>query len=64
MTATPITTIQAIDKRGGLTVADLVVWTNHLREMEVDPRSTVQARVGFRGQLLEVKPRPYEDPTA
>ncbi|WP_019309110.1 hypothetical protein [Kocuria rhizophila] len=63
MTATPISTIQAIDKRGGLTVADLVVWTNQLREMGVDPRSTVQARMGFRGQLLEVKPRPYEEPT-
>lgn len=64
MTATPITTIQAIDKRAGLTVADLVIWANHLREQDIDPRTTVQARVGFRGQLLEVKPRPYQDPPA
>ena len=62
MSATPITAIQAIDKRGGLTVADLVVWTNHLRFLDVDPRTPVQARVGFRGQLLEVRPRLDQEP--
>ncbi|WP_431695575.1 hypothetical protein [Kocuria rhizophila] len=57
-----LTSIQAIDKRAGLTVADLVVWTHQLRELDVDPRTTVRARVGFRGQLLEVVPRISEEP--
>ena len=64
MTPTPYITIQAHDRKAGLTVADLVVWTNHLRELDVDPRTPVVARIGFRGQLLEVKPRLDADPRA
>lgn len=59
MTARPITAFQAAGKREGLTVGDLVLWTQHLAELDVDPRTPVRARVGFRGQVLEVKPAPH-----
>ncbi|MGX0886440.1 hypothetical protein ACUW97_000824 [Kocuria rhizophila] len=62
MTALPITAFQAADKRVGLTVGDLVLWTQHLADLDLDPRTPVQARVGFRGQLLEVKPRLDQEP--
>lgn len=62
MTALPITAFQAADKRVGLTVGDLVLWTQHLADLALDPRTPVQARVGFRGQLLEVKPRLDQEP--
>lgn len=58
MTALPITAFQAADKRAGLTVGDLVLWTQHLADLDVDPRTPVHVRVGFRGQILEIKPRP------
>lgn len=58
MTALPITTFQAADKRVGLTVGDLVLWTQHLADLDVDPRTPVHVRIGFRGQILEIKPRP------
>lgn len=58
MTALPVTAFQAADKRVGLTVGDLVLWTQHLADLDVDPRTPVYARIGFRGQILEIKPRP------
>ena len=62
MTALPITAFQAADKRVGLTVGDLVLWTQHLADLDVDPRAPVHVRIGFRGQILEIKPRPGERP--
>jgi len=62
MTAYTSVPMQAADKKVGLTVADLILWTKTLQDLDVDPRSTVHARVGFRGQLLEVAPKPPEAP--
>ncbi|MEX5308910.1 hypothetical protein [Kocuria sp. CPCC 205297] len=62
MTAHTSLPVHAGDKKAGLTVADLILWTRTLQDLDVDPRSTVRARVGFRGQLLEVVPRPPEEP--
>lgn len=64
MTNHPITAFQAADKRVGLTVGDLVLWTQHLADLDVDPRTPAQVRIGFRGQILEIKPRPSTEPPA
>lgn len=41
----------------GMTIADLMQWAQLVLQLGADPRTPVRVSVGFRQQILEIKPK-------
>lgn len=50
-------TIAETKDKDGMTVGDLNQWVQLVMTLGVDPRTPVRVQVGFRSQILQIKPK-------
>lgn len=46
---------EAADPKAGATISEVSQWFTRLNTLGFDPRTPIQAVVGFRGQLQKIK---------